>query len=325
MLCSWLRHVKKCQLVQTNWKPSPKWVLREESKLKAIREEIENFYYDQHGYEIFKRNAQGQLLKQAECDLIGMCRQEDCCTYFAVDVAFHKAGLGYKKNNVLKVLEKCARAALALDGHFDARNAEIIFATPKVSSSVLKKIEECLEELNEIYKNHGRSYKFGIIANDVFVESVLKPILAIADEISDTSELFLRSYQMYKMFDITSKKGKVEIVSDNNISDDYSELKVGEIARSVLGPMLTDGCATEEEIEALQTAEYSRKLLGIQYPLLKKTEAEYERHPHHYYSHPISIYGVKYFLCCEWFEQASNNDRPPLIEWIKRHKNHNSY
>ena len=32
---SWLRHVKECQLVQTNWKVSPKWTLRHEEELES--------------------------------------------------------------------------------------------------------------------------------------------------------------------------------------------------------------------------------------------------------------------------------------------------
>ena len=33
---SWLRHVKECQLVQTNWKVSPKWTLRHEEELERL-------------------------------------------------------------------------------------------------------------------------------------------------------------------------------------------------------------------------------------------------------------------------------------------------
>lgn len=33
---SWLRHVKECQIVQTNWKASPQWQLQHEDKLIEI-------------------------------------------------------------------------------------------------------------------------------------------------------------------------------------------------------------------------------------------------------------------------------------------------
>ena len=33
---SWLRHVKECQIVQTNWTTSPQWTLRHEDELIDI-------------------------------------------------------------------------------------------------------------------------------------------------------------------------------------------------------------------------------------------------------------------------------------------------
>ena len=39
-----------------------------------------------------------------------------------------------------------------------------------------------------------------IIANDEFNSEVLDPILAMSGGVADTSELFLRSYQMLQMF-----------------------------------------------------------------------------------------------------------------------------
>lgn len=318
---SWLRHVKKCQLVQTNWKPSPKWILKEENKLQAIMNDIRGFYEKNYGYNIFNKNSLYQLLRQAECDVFGIRIQEDGCTYFAVDVAFHRGGLDYK-NNVVNVLKKCARAALTLDGYFHAQNAEIIFATPKSSTSDLKKIEEVLEGLNQIYKKYKCQYKFRIIANDTYNENVLNPILAIADGIADTSELFLRSYQMYRMFNSSSKKIKEnDFPNHDGINDDWSELKIGQIARFVLAPLLAKGSASGSEIKLLQTQEYSKRLFDIQYPLLKRVESE--QHPSHYYSDPISIKGVHYFLCSEWFERPENNDRPYLIKWINSHRKGN--
>jgi hypothetical protein len=103
-----------------------------------------------------------------------------------------------------------------------------------------------------------------------------------------------------------------------NENDDWLEYKVGKIAKEVLAAMLSEGCATEAEIQLLQTEEYSKRVFGIQYPLLKK--ADTMQKPKHYYKTAISINDVEYFLCCEWFEQKNNNDRPYLLKWIKEHK-----
>lgn len=29
LMISWLRHIKECQIAQTNWKPSPKWEIND--------------------------------------------------------------------------------------------------------------------------------------------------------------------------------------------------------------------------------------------------------------------------------------------------------
>ena len=77
--------------------------------------------------------------------------------------------------------------------------------------------------------------------------------------------------------------------------------------------MLCDGCASEEEIEAMQTPEYSKQQFDLQYPLLRlATESET---PLHYYAKPIEINGTRYRMCCEWFEKnGANNDRPYLLK-----------
>lgn len=34
LLLSWLKHIKKCQIVQTNWKASSKWELKNRKVLE---------------------------------------------------------------------------------------------------------------------------------------------------------------------------------------------------------------------------------------------------------------------------------------------------
>lgn len=252
--------------------------------------------------------------------------------YYAVDVAFHEAGLNYgsRDTTVMKVLEKCARTAFCLHGYLSTREAEIIFASPKINPAVLSDLTPCIAEMNELFANSGYDFTFRIIANEEYNDLVLKPILLVSNGVADTSELFLRSYQMYKMFSdakTTAKRTKSDTSTikaesmeyDYTDADVYQELKIGQLAQKVLGRMLCDGCASDEEIEAMQTAEYSKQQFDLQYPLLRlATESET---PLHYYAKPIEINGTRYRMCCEWFEKkGANNDRPYLLKWIEEHK-----
>jgi len=330
---SWLRHVKECQIVQTNWKVSSQWELSNADALDKLMLLVDKHYSEKYGYAIFKQNTSlSQLLQQGECDVLGMSIQPDGTTYYAVDVAFHEAGLNYgsRDTTVMKVLEKCARTAFCLHGYLSTREAEIIFASPKINPAVLSDLVPCVSELNVLFTDNGYNFAFRIIANEEYNNLVLRPILLASDGVADTSELFLRGYQMFKMFSDTNATGKrtraansststKPLEYDSSDADVYQELKIGQLAQKVLGRMLCEGCATDEEIAAMQTVEYSKQQFDLQYPLLKlATESQT---PPHYYAKPIEINGIRYRMCCEWFEKkGANNDRPYLLKWIGSHK-----
>ena len=329
---SWLRHVKECQIVQTNWKVSSQWPLSDAEELQQMMTLVDKHYSQKYNYAIFKQNASlSQLLQQGECDVLGVSIQPDDTKYYAIDVAFHEAGLNYgnRDTTVMKVLEKCARTAFCLHGYMATKEAEIIFASPKINPAVLNDLAPCIDEMNDIFADNGYDFTFRIIANEEYNDLVLKPILLASDGVADTSELFLRSYQMYKMFSVensvrktrtrvsTSKSDVDEI--DYTDADAYQELKIGQLAQKVLARMLYDGCATEKEIAEMQTPEYSKQHFDLQYPLLRlATETET---PLHYYAKSIVIYGTRYRMCCEWFEKkGGNNDRPYLLKWLEDNK-----
>lgn len=182
-------------------------------------------------------------------------------------MAFHGAGLNYgsKDETVMKVIAKGIKTAMCLYGYMNCSDGEIIFASPKIHNAVLELLLPCVEEVNSIFRNMGLDFKMRIIANDDFNDSVLKPILLVSNGIADTSELFIRSYQMYSMFGDVSKPTKerktytrTEGISEEiDLQDEsiYKELKVGKLANVVLRKMLENGFATSEEITFMQTVQ----------------------------------------------------------------------
>ena len=333
---SWLRHVKECQIVQTNWKVSPQWELHNEAEVFAAMELIDKSFSEKYGYSIFKQNSSyQQVIKQGECDALGINIDEGTPNYYAVEVAFHGAGLNYgtRETTVAKVIEKMARTAMCLLGFFDARKGDIVFASPKINNAVIADLEPAFETLNSVCTQLGFSYSFRIIANDHFYDSVLEPILLISNNVADTSELFLRSYQLFTMFaddsQITRRKASkrtTESAPRNTPSptprrdekDPYRELKVGQIARKILRDMLISGAASDEEVLLMQDADYSKSVFHLNYPLLARLDREFDK-ARYYISTPFSIRGTDYVLCSQWFETSANNDRPYLLKWIEDH------
>jgi len=329
---SWLRHVKECQIVQTNWKVSPQWVMQHEEALAHLMEKADRRFSDKYGYKIFKQNASlSQIIQQGECDAIGACMQNDRNQIYAVDVAFHENGLNYgcREATVMKIIAKSIRTAMCLYGYMNCSDAEIIFASPKISPAILNDATPCIEELNNLLRSEKYDFHVRIIANDEFNSSVLQPILLISGNVADTSELFLRSYQMFTMFSENSLREEHMYApkSTNQIIDKpdpkcteaniYKELRIGQLAQVVFRRLLENGAASEEEISLMQTSDYSKQVLSLQFPALIRKGTVYDTK--RYYAKPLIINGAEYYLCSQWFETPTNNDRPFLLRWIEQH------
>lgn len=323
---SWLRHVKECQIVQTNWKVSPKWQLQHEEELADLMAVTDRHFESKYGYKIYKKKSSlSQLIQQGECDAVGVSIQAEGSRYYAVDVAFHESGLNYgtRTETVMKVISKSLRTAMCLYGYMDTKSAEIAFASPKINPAILSDLKPCIQDVNEILRERGFDFAVRVIANEEFNDAVLQPILLMSDDVADTSELFLRSYQMFTMFADSAvgkrqpRKGANKVEGIDQSEGVYKELKVGAIANSVLREILESGLASEEEISLMQTEEYSKQSFGIQYPLLLRTDA-HKTEPH-YYHDTLTIRGEHYRMCCEWYETSANNDRPYLMKWIEAH------
>ncbi len=92
-LCpSYLRHVKGCWLVQTNWKTSEHWVKQKsDSDLESSFESMRRLF-DPDGMIFKKTKDASQFLKQGEIDVVGVGQDG---SVQALDVAFHEDGLNY--------------------------------------------------------------------------------------------------------------------------------------------------------------------------------------------------------------------------------------
>ncbi|WP_312644850.1 hypothetical protein [Hydrogenoanaerobacterium sp.] len=318
---SWLRHVKECHVVQTNWKPSSSWQLQNEEELQRFMKATDEHFRNKYGYGVYKNNSLSQLLMQAEIDAIGICLSENGAEIYAVDVAFHESGLNYgdHRETVTRVTKKMIRTALCLIGYFSMIKSEIIFAAPKVHNAILCDLEPCISDLNALFLENGYHFTARIIANDDFNDIVLKPILIASDGVSDTSELFMRGYQLVKMFgdEPRSTRQRSTIMANSKAlsTDTLSELKIGKIAQTLLREALESGKVDDEEISLMLTKEYSKNVFGIDFPLLVLANEECDSV--RYYAKPLIIKGVQYRLCSQWFEVSANNDRPFLLAWLK--------
>lgn len=311
LVYSWLRHTKQCQIVQTNWKVSPQWAFHHENELDVLMKRASALYEEKYHYHIFKNTKRlSQLIRQGECDAIGIHIGDNGTSVYAVDIAFHEGGLNYgtKNETVMKIVAKSLRTAFCLYGFMDTKVGEIVFASPKVNPAVLIPLQPCIEEANTLLKESGFDFTVSLLANDTFNQEILQPVLALSSEVADTSELFLRSYQMWNMFDKSIQLDYAAAQGDND------EVKVGQLANITLRKMLEDGAATESEVQKFLTLEGSRQVFNLSYPLLVISR---DKDSKRYYSVPLKIHGGIYYLCSQWIQ---GQHRIPLSQWIDRHK-----
>ena len=317
LVYSWLRHVKDCRVVQTNWKPSPMWETEDKTvvEAEALMGKIDAFFREKYEYEIFKKNSFEQLLKQAECDAMGIAFLEDGMKCYAVEVAFHTKGLNYgsKQDTTIKVLEKLARAALCLRVFFRAEQGEVVFASPKVMPAVLEMVLPAIEDLKRLFSECGIGYDVRLTANEDFRVNIAQPVMVAADEVSDTSELFMRSHQLAAMLGDQFSAPKMEKGKAERARN-WAELAVGKVARFVLRPCLEVGKADMKEIEAMQTTEYSKNTFGLSFPLLRRMPDDST--PSRYYAQPLTIRDEEYYLCSQWYEDKC---RTKLETWLNAH------
>ena len=108
---------------------------------------------------------------------------------------------------------------------------------------------------------------------------------------------------------------KSESIDTSSYNPKWAELKIGKLANTVLRERLESGAASEEEVQQMQTADYSKQVFHINYPLLSKI-----RDPDRYYKKPLNIKGKNFYLCNDWYEKPNNNDRIYLEPWLEKHE-----
>jgi len=319
LIYSWLRHVKQCQVVQTNWKASPIWLPKELSFLDPMRKAIED-EFNAIGLYIFHGSSTPQLLQQAEIDAVGVSHvygedgQVERCYHF-VDVAFHEGGLGYgpKKETISRVLKKFIRSYfIYLTCFDDGSKGTFYFITPKMSADFLwLPLQDHLWSVQKILHQFGIEADFQLLANDDFCEDVLKPVMELSGEIADTSELFLRSYQLWKMFENGPKpiKPKSTMPPKSTTAPvdsliENGEEKIGQHVQNRLRTLIEKNMLDGDMIGKLLDAGYSKAKFNLNFPFLRRVAEgrKDKKGRSRYYAKAWQIQGLSYYFCSQWFE-----------------------
>lgn len=345
LIFSWLKHSKNCQLVQSNWKPSMQaWEYYNEILVENIIDDMQEFFLNSHEYDLFKKNKSiSQIIQQGEIDVLGIeMAKSSLKDIYAVDIAFHENGLNYgsKKETVERVLKKLVRMACTILYFFDLKDAKIIFAAPKINKSDYEELKSALLLMSDHMNNTWElDFEFKLICNDDFKNKIYDVVVTLSKNISDTSELFMRSVQMYNSLNNKKNRFQIEIQNDKSVlksvkpSDEnsnfilehpnssYNEIKIGALVRTTFPELVNENLINETDINKLAMYDYCKSQFDINYPFLKKVDESISikenrmvnNYPR-YYSNPIKILGSKYLITSEWYER----NKSFYIYWLDR-------
>jgi hypothetical protein len=197
LMLSYLKHIKKCIFYQTNWKTSSNWDVKTEdsSKAQCIYNKIINH---SEFRDIFKKSELNQLIQQSEIDVLGIDSNN---VIYAVDIAFHEAGLNYGDKNETKdrVFKKLLRTYLVLLTYFPNKKYELLFCSPKVNPAYETLISDNFKILEDNFVDENVLFKY--ISNEKFYNEILKPTIVKSINDSDTNELFIRSIILNSIFE----------------------------------------------------------------------------------------------------------------------------
>lgn len=221
LMRSWLRHIQYCQLAELNWKPSDTWPIRDQQKLMDA---ANSYFKSKIGTDIFGgTKSSSQLLCQSEIDVLGIKFGSKGMIEkaFAVDIAFHEAGLNYRGNSdtLTRVLKKLVRSAMVMQSYFPETPVNLVFACPVVGPSTSEALIGGFSLLTNFFNDNCKNIECSLIINESFKSEILEPTLLISSEVADTSELFLRGFKLLNIFDkteteINGKNSKVSETSD---------------------------------------------------------------------------------------------------------------
>lgn len=235
MVYSWLRKVRKCLIVQTNWKPAPEWNRANEAELESLMLESTSYFanvlmrsdfsapeesggtvYDaddkltdtSNAACIFKKTAGlEQLIAQTECDVLGLTVEDGKYKAIAVEVAFHENGLNYSGGRLVtakKIVSKFLRIIFALRAYFGVEEAELIFASPHVKKATFVEVTAMMDELNAFLEKVKLSgFSVTVLFNDDFYSEMMVPLVSSVKNhgATDGSELFVRSLKLVELAD----------------------------------------------------------------------------------------------------------------------------
>lgn len=197
---SWLRHVRHCQIVQLNWKPSVESIEKHLEHVSPVALRAKAAFLKQEGRALFSQSTSpGQLLRQGEIDALGVhLNGAKVAELVAVDVAFHESGLNYGGGDATtaRVAMKLLRNALMLRFCLEQSTGKVVFATPLATPATVVRLKAATDWIRKFLATQKLAIDVDVWANEDFFREFYEPVVERENQVADTSELTMRALKL---------------------------------------------------------------------------------------------------------------------------------
>jgi len=107
------------------------------------------------------------------------------------------------------------------------------------------------------------------------------------------------------------------------------DLKVGKYVKSYLHNFFNRKVIPNDLLANLKDKEYSKEMIGLTYPLLIRTipgenykeKVSFSGGSRYWTDKMIKINGEYYYICNDWYEGSTRNNRTTFNKWINQIEN----
>lgn len=313
LVASWLKHVKGCQIVQTNWSPSRASVEitdddidKMSTFINAVKETVSDDNLD-----IFKKSKPKQFVFQCEIDVAGVkITGSSIEKLYLIDSAFHENGLGYK-NPVETVLKKILRALIVAGAVFKNLPFEVVFVTPICANNIKSGIISGLTKLKEVIKAFYPAGSVTLLFNEDFTSKIYSNLIPLIDVVSDDNDLFLRSMQLAQTAEsVADKKSTVQDygIFSAPLSVKSKRGKNKDVVLAIFNDLNNRGVLKGQILSDLCNPTWVNRHFGIStFPVLISVDDFKNsglKDCRFYKNTPFEIDGIDYLICNEWKDDS---------------------
>lgn len=154
----------------------------------------------------------------------------------------------------------------------------------------------------EIMKYFPASAKINDSVKMEYTPESLQQEESIAAEIAVTEEVDITHCDVFEE----------QLETKENVSaEDIEKVKIGEYVKNAMLHLIKEDLIAEELLDDMQSAEWSKEVLNLNYPLLLELDPEKDVNEQRadkkgrarYWATPYLIHGVQYFICNDWYEK----------------------